>query len=140
MNVKIDPVVRHVVTCWDPMSAPVLMAMCCEQINTRAKLTLVSLLFTLILRKVPDRCDKMKFVHLKLSEQLHGKGLCLFFIQCKNKLCMMSYDTCFVQFGNYTDSVSEGTVCIKANCTDTNVVNMFLMIWSSNICTVFKYL
>jgi len=65
MNVKIDPVVRRVVMCWDPMSAPVLMAMCCEQINTHAKLIPVSQLFTLILRKVPDHCDKMNFVCLK---------------------------------------------------------------------------
>jgi len=77
MNVKIDPVVRHVVTCWDPMSAPVLMAMCCEQINTHAKLTPVSQLFMLILPKVPDHCDKVKFVLLKFDDQLHGKGLCL---------------------------------------------------------------
>lgn len=80
MNVKIDPVVRRVVTCWDPMSAPVLMAMCCEQINTHAKLTPVSQLFMLILCKVPDHCGEVKFVLLKFNGQLHGKGLCLFFI------------------------------------------------------------
>jgi len=52
----------------------------------------------------------------------------------------MSYDTCFVQIFKYIGSVSEGTVCIKPNCTDTILFNIFLMTGSSNICTVFKYL
>jgi len=43
-------------------------------------------------------------------------------------------------FCKYTFYVSEGTVCIKPNCADTVLLNIFLMIWSSNICTVFKYL
>ena len=80
MNVKIGPVVRRVVMFWDPMSAPVLRAMCFEQINTHAKLTPVSHLFMLILGKVPDHYDKVKFVRLKFDDKLHGKGLCLFFI------------------------------------------------------------
>jgi len=83
MNVKIDPVVRRVVMCWDPMPAPVLMAMCCEQINTHAKLTPVSQLFMLILRKVPEHCDIVKFVRLMFYDQLHDKGLCLFSFNIK---------------------------------------------------------
>ena len=80
MNVKIDPVVRHVVMFKDPMSAPVLMAMYCEQINTHAKLTPVSQLFMLILCKVTDNCDKVKFVRLNFDDQLNGKGLSLFLV------------------------------------------------------------